>query len=66
MSSRPASSDSTALRRQVDEAVGGGYDTPFLRLDLLSTTREARCGCRDCVVVVDRRRAEIVSALPAL
>jgi len=61
---RPVRSASTALRRLVDDAVGPGYDTPFLRLDLLLAGRESRCGCEHCAVVVDRVRAEILASLP--
>lgn len=61
---RPVRSASTALRRLVDDAVGPGFDTPFLRLDLLLAGREARCGCDDCRALIDRVVAGIVASLP--
>jgi hypothetical protein len=61
---RSARSASVALRRLVDDAVGPGWDTPFLRLDLLLAGRESRCGCEHCVAVVSRVRAEILASAP--
>jgi hypothetical protein len=61
---RSVRSASTALRHQVDDAVGRHYDAPFLRLDLLLAGREARCGCDDCRALVDRTVAGIVASLP--
>ncbi|HEY2223595.1 hypothetical protein [Actinomycetospora sp.] len=61
---RPVRSASTALRRLVDDAVGPGYETPFLRLDLLLAGRESRCGCDGCAARVARVRAEILASLP--
>ena len=56
-------SASVALRRVVDAAIGPGYDTAFLRLDLLLTAPEARCDCPDCLLEVDRRRIAILASL---
>lgn len=61
---RPVRSASTALRRLVDDAVGPGYDTPFLRLDLLLAGRESRCGCDDCAARVASVMGEILASLP--
>ena len=61
---RPVRAASTALRRLVDDAVGPGYDTPFLRLDLLLAGRESRCGCDDCSARVDRVLDEILASMP--
>lgn len=61
---RPVRSASTVLRRLVDDAVGLGYDTPFLRLDLLLAGRESRCGCEDCAARVARVHAGILASLP--
>ena len=55
---------SVALRRLVDEAVGPLYDPVFLRLDLLLTSREQRCGCHACAELSAARRADLVGALP--
>ena len=57
---------SIRLRRLVDEAVGPRYDGVFLRLDLLVTSREGRCGCLACAEVLARWRADLVAELPAL
>lgn len=57
-------SASVALRRFVDDAVGPHFDTAFLRLDLLLTSSQARCGCPDCLVEVDRARRAILASLP--
>lgn len=62
--SRPVRSASAALRRRVDDAVGPGYETPFLRLDLLLAGRESRCGCEECAAVVARVRGEILASIP--
>ena len=61
---RPVRAASTALRRLVDDAVGPGYDTPFLRLDLLLTGRESRCGCDACTARADRVLDEILASMP--
>jgi hypothetical protein len=61
---RPVRSASSALRRLVDDAVGAGYDAPFMRLDLLLAGRESRCGCDDCRALVGRVVTEIVASLP--
>ncbi len=61
---RPVRSASTALRHLVDDAVGPGYHTPFLRLDLLLAGRESRCGCDDCADRVARVLGEILASLP--
>jgi hypothetical protein len=61
---RPLRAASTALRRRVDDAVGPGYETPFLRLDLLLAGREWRCGCDACATQVDRVLEEILASLP--
>jgi hypothetical protein len=61
---RPVRSASSALRRLVDDAVGTGYDVPFMRLDLLLAGREARCGCDDCTAHVGRVVTEILASLP--
>jgi hypothetical protein len=57
---------SVALRRLVDEAVGPSYDQVFLRLDLLLTSREVRCGCRWCRERAELRRADLVGSLPPM
>lgn len=57
---------SVELRQRVDAAVGPHYDSVFLRLELLATSREARCGCADCRAVVAGRRAELLASLPTL
>ncbi|NMO90142.1 hypothetical protein [Actinomycetospora sp. TBRC 11914] len=61
---RPVRSASAALRHLVDDAVGPGYDTPFLRLDLLLAGRQSRCGCDGCTAQVARVREEILASLP--
>ena len=61
---RAVRSASVALRRLVDDAVGPRYDTAFLRLDLVLTGAEVRCGCVDCTLAVGRRRDEILASLP--
>ena len=57
---------SVRLRHLVDEAVGVHYDQVFLRLDLLATTREGRCGCARCEETLVSRRADLLADLPAL
>ncbi|PVZ09626.1 hypothetical protein [Actinomycetospora cinnamomea] len=57
---------SVDLRHHVDRAVGPGYDRVFLRLDLLMTSREGRCGCAGCASYVAEQRALLVSSLPPL
>lgn len=61
---RAVRSASVGLRRLVDDAVGPRYDTAFLRLDLILTGAEVRCGCVDCTLAVGRRRDEILASLP--
>lgn len=57
---------SVRLRHLVDAAVGAHYDQVFLRLDLLATTREGRCGCVRCAATLAARRADLLADLPAL
>ena len=57
---------SLSLRRFVDTAVGAHYGTVFLRLDLLTASREARCGCDRCTDHVVQRRTALVASLPSL
>jgi hypothetical protein len=64
--SHPVRCASTALRSFVDDAVGPGYDAPFLRLDLLLAGRESRCGCDRCAAAVTAVLDEILASLPRL